>query len=240
MTTRFTKFGLLSAAIAVSFTAFACESGGVGDPCIPDDEYSTTAGGFSMDMVTIEARSFQCATRVCLVNKFQGRVSCPYGGSEEDAGNFLAYWKGGDIVKDKVVVETIAADQANANRALDYAHKTDENGVLPQICRTPGAAGDDVEDYVVEKVEPQFRDRPPSEAVYCSCRCANTAGATDDGANYCECPSGFACTKLDSLGLGDQFLAGSYCVRDGTNEAHRGADCVASSKNCTDGQYLAQ
>ncbi|HEY3237860.1 MAG TPA: hypothetical protein VGJ84_24285, partial [Polyangiaceae bacterium] len=25
------------------------------------------------------SRSFQCETRVCLVNHFQGRVSCPYG-----------------------------------------------------------------------------------------------------------------------------------------------------------------
>ncbi len=60
-------------------TAFGCESGGVGDPCTPEDEFFDTFSGFSLEEVNVESRSFQCETRVCLVNKFQGRVSCPYG-----------------------------------------------------------------------------------------------------------------------------------------------------------------
>ena len=58
---------------------FACQSGGVGDPCTPEDEFFDTFSGFSLGEVNVESRSFQCETRVCLVNKFQGRVSCPYG-----------------------------------------------------------------------------------------------------------------------------------------------------------------
>lgn len=63
-----------------------CRAGGVGDPCIPEDEYEPTFSGYSLGEVNIETRSIQCETRVCLVNHFQGRVSCPYGQSEEDLG----------------------------------------------------------------------------------------------------------------------------------------------------------
>ena len=66
---------------ALSVVPIACQSGGVGDPCTPEDEYNTQFPGFKMAQENIESRSFQCATRICLVNHFQGRVSCPYGQS---------------------------------------------------------------------------------------------------------------------------------------------------------------
>lgn len=69
--------GLAVALLLVS--AFGCQSGGVGDPCTPEDEFFDNFSGFSLGEVNVESRSFQCETRVCLVNKFQGRVSCPYG-----------------------------------------------------------------------------------------------------------------------------------------------------------------
>jgi len=56
-----------------------CESGGVGDPCTPEDEYKESFAGFDLSEENIESRSFQCQTRICLVNHFQGRVSCPNG-----------------------------------------------------------------------------------------------------------------------------------------------------------------
>jgi len=68
-----------NAVLAVGFIALGCQSGGVGDPCTPEDEYFDSFSGFSLGEVNVESRSFQCETRVCLVNKFQGRVSCPYG-----------------------------------------------------------------------------------------------------------------------------------------------------------------
>lgn len=64
---------------ALGVVPIACQSGGVGDPCTPEDEYNTTFPGFKVAEENIESRSFQCATRICLVNHFQGRVSCPYG-----------------------------------------------------------------------------------------------------------------------------------------------------------------
>jgi hypothetical protein len=57
----------------------ACQAGGVGDPCIPEDEYRTQFPGYNYTEVNVESRSFQCETRVCLVANFNGRVSCPYG-----------------------------------------------------------------------------------------------------------------------------------------------------------------
>jgi hypothetical protein len=53
--------------------------GGVGDPCTPEDEYNPYFSGFSAAEINIETRSLQCETRLCLVNHFQGRVTCPYG-----------------------------------------------------------------------------------------------------------------------------------------------------------------
>jgi hypothetical protein len=64
---------------AVGALPLACQSGGVGDPCTPEDEYSVTFSGFKVAEENIESRSFQCQTRLCLVNHFQGRVSCPAG-----------------------------------------------------------------------------------------------------------------------------------------------------------------
>jgi hypothetical protein len=62
-----------------------CPAEGVGDPCVPEDEYSPTFSGFSVAEVNTEQRSFQCQSRLCLVNHFQGRVSCPYGQTSVDA-----------------------------------------------------------------------------------------------------------------------------------------------------------
>jgi hypothetical protein len=54
-------------------------SGGVGDPCIPEQEYDPVFLGFDPGEVSVESQSFQCRTRLCLVNHFRGRVTCPYG-----------------------------------------------------------------------------------------------------------------------------------------------------------------
>jgi len=59
--------------------AQGCQSGGVGDPCTPEDEFQQFFSGYAFTEVNIESKSFQCETRLCLVNHFQGRVSCPYG-----------------------------------------------------------------------------------------------------------------------------------------------------------------
>jgi hypothetical protein len=69
---------------ALAVVPIACQSGGVGDPCTPEDEYNTQFPGFKVQEENIESRSFQCSTRICLVNHFQGRVSCPLGQTLSD------------------------------------------------------------------------------------------------------------------------------------------------------------
>lgn len=63
----------------LGFVPSSCQSGGIGDPCIPEDEYNPGFAGFKVTEDNIESRSFQCQSRICLVNHFQGRVTCPEG-----------------------------------------------------------------------------------------------------------------------------------------------------------------
>jgi hypothetical protein len=66
-----------------------------------------------------------------------------------------------------------------------------------------------------ETVEPWCADRLASVAVTCSCRCENVEGRTDDGADYCACPSGTTCTQVvPAIESGDP-RAGGYCVPTG-------------------------
>ena len=81
-------YSLLSfiALATLGLSTLGCEPGGVGDPCIPEDEYRQDFSSFAVTEVNVESKSFQCVTRVCLVNHFQGRVSCPYGQTEAAVG----------------------------------------------------------------------------------------------------------------------------------------------------------
>lgn len=86
-------------------------------------------------------------------------------------------------------------------------------------------------------VAPQCRDRKADAAVYCSCRCANADGRTDDGGNYCPCGAGFACTSLvTSIGARADDLSGSYCLKVGTvydrDTACSQGDCDPLSATC--------
>lgn len=131
---------------------------------MPEDEYSATFAGFSLSEVSTESRSFSCQSRLCLVNHFQGRVSCPYG---QIAG---------------------AGPEAR--------------------CLVPG-----VDEPVNVAVPPQLLERRAQDSVYCSCRCAGP----DPEARYCECPSGFSCSKVvPDLALGRAQLPGSYCIKTGS------------------------
>jgi hypothetical protein len=202
MATAKTGLGLLVATSLCLWATLGCQPGGQGDPCIPEDEYTTSFSGYDEDEVNVESRSFQCETRVCLVNHFRGRVSCPYGQTQTDIDT-----KGGDDV---------------------------------DRCHIPGTSGENAVDAVAVPVRPQLEERVPDRAVYCSCRCANAHGKTDDGAKYCDCASGFTCTQLiDDLGLGSKQLAGAYCIRNGSkfdDTAPPGRSCSRVDGNCGDAQ----
>ena len=73
-----------------------CEAEGIGDPCVPEDEYSPTFSSFALTEVSTESRSFSCQSRLCLVNRFQGRVSCPYGQESGASGDARCTLPGSD------------------------------------------------------------------------------------------------------------------------------------------------
>ena len=179
MATAKTGLGLLVATSVCLWASLGCQPGGQGDPCIPEDEYTTSFSGYDEDEVNVESRSFQCETRVCLVNHFRGRVSCPYGQDETDISSY--------------------------------------GGEDDRRCHIPGTTGAKPTDAVDVPVKPQLYKRRAERSVYCSCRCKNAQGKTDDGSVYCDCASGFTCTQLiDDLGLGSARLSGAYCIRNGT------------------------
>jgi hypothetical protein len=88
----FTLFFVALAGVA----SVACQSGGVGDPCIPEDEYTKAFAGYQPNESNVESQSFQCETRVCLVANFRGRVSCPYGQESNTDANRACYIPGTD------------------------------------------------------------------------------------------------------------------------------------------------
>jgi hypothetical protein len=95
----------------------------------------------------------------------------------------------------------------------------------PTDCLLPGSG-----DPVQVQVEPQDSMRRSTESVYCSCRCAGPGPGP-----FCACPQGFRCTELvDDIGLaGSSTIAGSYCIKDGTDFDWRsGIECNRTQMNC--------
>lgn len=194
------------AAAALGLLAVGCQAGGVGDPCVPEDEYQTEFSGYAVQEVNIESRSFQCTTRVCLVNHFQGRVTCPYGQSAPPVDAKGVY--SGGQGKDPKLCRIPGTDGSDPKDVITVAVKA-------QLAGPPDQGG-----------------RRADDTVYCSCRC----DGPDPNARYCQCPSGYECTALVKdlgSGLGSTQLAGSYCVRNGTKYTEvasgGGIKCLAGS-----------
>jgi len=123
---------------ALALAALGCESGGVGDPCVPEDEYQRFFSGYEVSEVDFETRSFQCETRVCLVNHFQGRVSCPYGQTLSSGDPARCYLPGTSDAASSIRVEV--RPQLTNRRASDAVYCScrcggaDPNG---RYCRCP-------------------------------------------------------------------------------------------------------
>jgi hypothetical protein len=205
-----------SAAVVAMLSGTGCQSSGVGDPCTPEAEYNPSFLGFSEAEVNTESQSFQCLTRLCLVNHFRGRVSCPYGQNPDGT---------------PVTGTTACGTQANGKQAGCCAPGTS----IPVDGLDP-SNGMPLDPKAGATVQAQCTDRSADKAVYCSCRCANVDGQTNDGRNYCTCPDGFVCTQLvSSIGAGDQGLTGAYCIKKGTQfdpSNNCGNTCEPSKKNC--------
>lgn len=215
-----------SAAVVVLLGAGGCNSTGIGDPCVPEQEYVTSFTGFDKNEVSVEPNSFQCQTRLCLVNHFQGRVTCPYGQNPDGTP----------------VPGTQSCTQGNASPAgcciPGFSQAVD--GKDPSTGMYLNPKYDSTTGFGEAAVPPNCADRTADKAVYCSCRCANVNGQTNDGANYCTCPSGFSCTQLVSpIPNVAAELTGAYCIKNGTafdpvNSC--GANCDPSAGNCGNSQ----
>ena len=210
-------------AVFSSLGAFAggCQSGGVGDPCTPEDEYQSTFSGFSAKEVNVESRSFQCETRVCLVNHFRGRVSCPLGQDAAHAGSYAA--------NDNIVKKS---DAAGCRLPGSSGANADVVTVTVSSQCTSRKAQDTV--YCSCRC-----DGPDSSATYCKCPTGFTCSP------FPEFDRGAAAAK--AAGGGSAQLRGSYCTRDavkpwvddGTcpvpvsdNPANDTAGCKPDTNNC--------
>jgi hypothetical protein len=178
---------LVGAALLIAIPA--CKDDGIGDPCTPDQEYDPSFLGFDEKEVNVESKSFQCRTRVCLVNHFRGRASCPYG-------------------QDKNGVPPTAGTQPCTIPGTTQAVTGLTNPADPTSFRDP---------TLKAQVSPQCVDRDSDKTVFCSCRCADINGAKPSNETFCDCPDGFACTQLvTSIGQGNEGLTGSYCIKNNT------------------------
>ena len=86
-------------------------------------------------------------------------------------------------------------------------------------------------------VSPQCLDRRAANVVTWSCRCANAAGRTDDGATYCGCPDGTTCAQLVApvAPASGPDISGAYCIKTGTQyESFNSClqSCDPSLTNC--------
>jgi hypothetical protein len=62
----------------------------VGEACVPADESSAEFSGFALGEINIEGPGGSCGPELsCLVNHFEGRVTCPAGQIDDELGNCL-------------------------------------------------------------------------------------------------------------------------------------------------------
>jgi hypothetical protein len=126
---------------------------------------------------------------------------------------------------------TCLVNHFQGRRSCPYGQTRAELDSEP-MCFLPGT-----NEPVIVPVEPQLTGRRGVDAVYCSCRCANAEGATDDGGAYCRCPSAFDCEFLvPDLGLGRPETTGAYCIKQGTkfNDLRLGTPCDRSADDCSE------
>jgi hypothetical protein len=215
--TRWILAGLAAVVALPILIGTGCQSTGIGDPCTPEEEYHTDYLGAQVTEVKAESKSYQCQSFLCLVNHFQGRVTCPYGQVSFDDGG----------------ASNLQPCQTPIGQAV--------TGTLDGGPGDPSNPATFVDSVNKDTVAPNCENRPADNSVYCSCRCQNEEGKTDDGANYCTCPDGFQCQQLISSigGASFQGLTGAYCIKSNTNfnaNSFQCTQCNAADPKCGSAQ----
>jgi len=196
--------GSWSAALLLGLVALGCTPGGVGDPCTPEDEYQQNFNGFQVTETNVESRSFQCETRLCLVNHFQGRVSCRLGQASQ---------------LDPATNQPLPAGQYNPKCSIPGTQANPQDSASP--------------DNINVKVPAQLVERQTDKAVYCSCRCdgpdKNARYCECPEGFQCEqVVQNLAITKAAGQ------LAGSYCIRSGSKYDATEPKTQATGDACSD------
>jgi len=185
--TRLILAGLAVSVLVVASSGTGCQSTGVGDPCTPEKEYDPTFAGFVEQEVSTESESFQCQTRLCLVNHFQGRATCPYG--QDKNGHAIPPATSACVVP----------------------------GINTPVTGPVDDAGAPVDTNVGEAVTPQCTERTKDQTVYCSCRCADINGTQAGGNFCNCPDGFTCTQLVSSLSAqSDQGLIGAYCIKSGT------------------------
>ncbi len=138
---RFRHIASIASVILIARSAvLGCTPGGVGDPCVPEDEYSPTFSGFGETEVNVESRSLQCETRICVTDHFRGRVTCPYGQTNDYLTANVSNAKSVDGTPDPGLcyVPTSNAEAVSVAVAPQLLQRRAENTVYCS-CRCNGA-----------------------------------------------------------------------------------------------------
>ncbi len=96
-------------------------------------------------------------------------------------------------------------------RGLTYCpYGQSSNDIAPSgatTCTNPDGVA------VIGEVESQCTDRRPADTIFCTCRCANYQGQTNDGDSYCTCGGGMTCEQVVPLIGAPTGLEGAYCMK---------------------------
>jgi hypothetical protein len=68
----------------------------LGAPCVPSEELQPNFTSFGSTEIVVDDSGSSCSSGICLVNHFQGRVSCPYG---QDVGRQECFIPGSNGTK---------------------------------------------------------------------------------------------------------------------------------------------
>lgn len=141
---------------------------------------------------------------------------------------------------DEVILETVSecgphhclSNHFQGRVSCPYGQNLDAVDTLsaddPARCRLPESP-----EPVEVAVPPQLVNRLPEDAVYCSCRC----DGPDPDAGYCLCPEGMHCEELIEDTGSNPGVAGSYCVKDGTDyqeDENYGPPCTHSNPDAAE------